>query len=608
MMYMTLLLISFIAGVLTVLSPCVLPLLPVVVGGSLSGERSLRRAITVTASLGVSVFAFTFLLKVSTAFIDVPPAFWNYLSGGILVLVGLVFLFPKLWDLVPGTAKANRESNALMSKGYLRQSFWGDVLVGAALGPVFSTCSPTYFVVLASILPASLALGVADILAFILGLCLFLLVISFIGQRLLNRLNVAADSRGWLKRVVGLLILAIGIVILTGTSAAIEAPLYSLFDETKVEQFLLQSQTPMANENVPAAMTATTTGMMGEATTADAMATSSATASAPGFLTLAEKALRYQKAPELVSPDAYLNTGGEPITLAQYRGKDVVLLDFWTYSCINCQRTLPYLTRWYAKYKDEGLVIIGVHTPEFAFEHVESNVAAALKQFGITYPVVLDNEYQTWNAYHNNSWPHEYVIDIDGYITHDHIGEGSYDETEKAIQAALAERAARLKMPMPAATSTVAITPMNFFAVGSPETYFGSNRNQYLGNGTPGRSGMQDLTLPESPSANTLYLGGSWDIEPEYARNVAAGAMIEYRYRAKDLYFVASGMASGTQIEVLQDGAPVGTAAGSDVKGGILTVSGSRLYHVVANPASGTHTLKLIIKSAGLEAYTLTFG
>jgi thiol-disulfide isomerase/thioredoxin len=306
----------------------------------------------------------------------------------------------------------------------------------------------------------------------------------------------------------------------------------------------------------------------------------------------------------------YLNTNGQPISLAQYRGKNVVLLDFWTYSCINCQRTLPYLTTWYSKYKDQGLVIIGVHTPEFAFEHEESNVADALKRFGITYPVVLDNEYKTWNAYQNEYWPHEYVIDMDGFIVHDHIGEGEYDVTEKAIQMALAERMARLGENANAvSTSTVNIAPQDLSGVQSPETYFGSNRNEYLGNGTPSVGSMQTLTLPSTPQENTLYLGGMWDFVPEYAANTTTDATIEYKYNSKNIYFVASGMPSGTQVEVMQDGVPVsGNIAGSDVVNGILTVTGSRLYNLVSNPTAGVHTIELIIKSPGLQAYTFTFG
>ncbi len=579
--------ISYVAGVLTVLSPCVLPLLPVIVGGSLAGGKSVRRAITVVAALGISVFAFTFLLKVSTLFITVPQAAWNWLSGGILFFVGVSFLFPHLWDLVPWTAKANRDSSKLMSSGYLRQSFWGDVLVGAALGPVFSTCSPTYFIVLASVLPVSVAAGVADILAYILGLCLILLVISIAGQRLMGALDIAADPNGWFRKGLGILFIVLAALVVTGSFARIEAPLYNVFDETKVEQQLLPQHASAAF------MPADTT-------------TASTTATLAGYLTLAEKALRYQKAPELVSPDGYLNTGGRPITLASLRGK-VVLLDFWTYSCINCERTIPYLEAWYQKYKDEGFVVIGVHTPEFAFEHVESNVAKALAQLGITYPVVLDNEYRTWNAYGNEYWPHEYLIDMDGYIVHDHVGEGGYTETEKAIQAALAERIARMGIPDTVATTTVGIVPKNLSEIQSPETYFGAARNEYLANGTKDLMGMQTLTIPASTYLNALYLGGPWDFASQYA-STGAGGTISYTYDAKDVYFVASGAARGTKIKVLQDGTPVGAAAGSDVQNSVLTVSASRLYHVIANSAGGVHTLELEVLSPGLKAYTFTFG
>jgi thiol-disulfide isomerase/thioredoxin len=178
--------------------------------------------------------------------------------------------------------------------------------------------------------------------------------------------------------------------------------------------------------------------------TADIVTTTFPLVTAPSSTMTQMKSAKYQLAHELVSPDAYLNTEGKHITLAQYRGRNVVLLEFWTYSCINCEHTLPYLVSWYSKYVSQRLVIIGVHTPEFPYEHIQSNVEAALKQYGITYPVVLDNENQTWSAYGNRFWPHQYVIDVDGYITHDQIGEGGYDATEAAIQAALAERQERL--------------------------------------------------------------------------------------------------------------------------------------------------------------------
>jgi thiol-disulfide isomerase/thioredoxin len=326
------------------------------------------------------------------------------------------------------------------------------------------------------------------------------------------------------------------------------------------------------------------------------------------YLTTAQKALKYPLSPELASPDAYLNTGGKPITLAQYRGKNVVLIDFWTYSCINCLRTVPYLTSWYQKYKDQGLVIIGVHTPEFAFEHVQQNVQDALTRLGITYPVVLDNEYATWNAFGNQYWPREYLVDIDGYVVHDHAGEGEYDVTEKAIQAALAERSARLGVNSTITSSTVSVPATDLSAIQSPETYFGSDRNIYLGNGTKGVAGSQTFTLPNTLSANTLYLGGSWDMEPQYAQSQGA-TTITYSYSAHDINLVASA-ATPVTLDISIDGKPVGALAGTDVDAATskVVIQADRLYNLVHDATPGTHTIQIKVEGAGLDAYTFTFG
>ncbi len=610
---MALFLIALLAGFLTVLSPCVLPLLPVIVGGSIAGDRSLRRALTVTISLGISVFVFTLALKVVTIFINVPAWFWTDFSGALIIIVGLVMVFPMLWDALPFAAKMNANSSKAMNAGFMKKNFWGDVLVGGALGPVFSSCSPTYFIVLATVLPASLAAGVADILAYILGLCVSLLLVSFVGQKILDKLGVASDPKGWLKKVMGILFVVVGVCIIFGIDKKLEAPLYKIFDETTIEQHLLTAKANSGSASgLPGGTNIANSGSLsGLLLTPISSTTDAAGATQPMLAAIfAKKSAMYPKAPELASPDGYLNTGGQPISLAGYRGKNVVLVDFWTYSCINCQRTLPYLNSWYAKYKDQGLVIIGVSTPEFAFEHVQSNVAAAMKQLGIQYPVVLDNEYKTWNAYNNQFWPHEYLVDIDGYVVHDHIGEGGYAETETAIQAALAERATRLGMPTSGinqAVTTVNEDDLN--AVQSPETYFGSNRNQYLGNGTAGQAGAQSFVLPTGVNPNTLYLGGAWNVEPESAVTTGADGVVEYVYSANDFYIVASADSAVT-VQVLQDGKPVGAAAGADVdpKTSTVIIQTNRLYKLVHNASPGAHTLELKISGPGFHAYTLDFG
>lgn len=323
---------------------------------------------------------------------------------------------------------------------------------------------------------------------------------------------------------------------------------------------------------------------------------------------IAQKAKQYQPGIELADPTGFINTG--PFKLADLVGKKVILIDFWTYSCINCIRTIPYLNAWYAKYKDYGLVIVGIHSPEFDFEKSYDNVNAAVKKFGIQYPVVLDSNHGTWNAYQNQYWPNEYLIDIDGFIVDQHAGEGNYAETEAAIQATLKERAQvlGLNIQIPGGTvsptSTIAI---DFSQVQSPETYFGSNRNQYLGNGAQGATGVQTLTVPSNIAPNTLYLGGTWDFQSEYAENQGM-AKVLFDYSAKNVYLVASSQAGAT-IKILLDGKPLGAEAGADVASdGTAHIQANRLYQLIRGTRYGEHTIEIDVESGSLDAYTFTFG
>lgn len=238
---MTFLIVSFIAGVLTVLAPCVLPLLPVVIGSSLSG-RSKTTPYVVVGSLAISIILFTYLLKASTAFIAVPAYVWTYLSGGIIVLFGITLIAPSLWERMPGVARLAGSSNKLVGTGYQKKTFFGDVLIGAALGPVFSTCSPTYFVILASVLPVSFALGTAYLFAYTIGLSLILLLIALFGERFSERLVGIADARGWFKKAIGILFVMLGVAIAFGYEKKLEVAILNsgYFDVTNVEQILLK--------------------------------------------------------------------------------------------------------------------------------------------------------------------------------------------------------------------------------------------------------------------------------------------------------------------------------------------------------------------------------
>ncbi len=589
---MILFLISFIAGLLTVLAPCILPLLPVIVGRSLSDTTiSKRRVITIVTSLGLSVFLFTLLLKVSSLFINVPPSVWTWISGGIIFIFGLVMIFPDLWDRLPFLGGINRSSNKLLMQGYKKDSIWGDVIVGASLGPIFSACSPTYFVILATVLPVSPLLGMIYLLTYTFGLCLALLLVVLIGQKIISKLRIVSDPKSWFKKILGVLFILVSIAIISGYDKKFQISILDsgFFDVTKVEQKLLN-----ADQNTAVVNTVDDPAPVEEKN----VAKQTGQTTQVKYPTLEEKAKKYSLAPDISTPDGFINTDGQPVSISQFKDKKVVLVDIWTYSCINCQRTIPYLNGWYAKYKDQGLEIIGLHTPEFSFEKVQKNVEEAVKNLGIQYPVVLDNDFSTWNAFQNEYWPREYLIDIDGYIVHDHAGEGEYDITERAIQDALAERNARLgeKFTMPATVvDPKTKIEVDSGKIGSPETYFGSARNEYLANGAAGKNGTQNLVIPDTTQSNSLYLGGAWSFVPEYAQST--GGEVAFTYQAKNVYMVASSDA-GADVEVYLDSNLTKT----------LHIQDEMLYTIISGTDYSGHKLVLKIKSGTLKAFTFTFG
>ncbi len=319
-----------------------------------------------------------------------------------------------------------------------------------------------------------------------------------------------------------------------------------------------------------------------------------------------KKDVLYKKAVEIANPSGFLNT--EPLTIGELVGKKVILVDFWTYSCINCQRTLPYLNAWYNKYKDKGLEIVSIHTPEFEFEKDAKNVKSAAEKFGVKYPIIQDNDYGTWSAYGNRYWPRKYLIDIDGYIVYDHIGEGGYEETEKKIQEALKERDERLGME--SGVDGGVVTPSNIVtvgSVGSPETYFGSLRNERFENGQKGVAYENTFVRPSSIGRNALYLEGKWNITDEFAENKSAGKII-YRYKAQNVYLVVSAP-SGVEATILLDGKPVGKSAGQDVQEGKIFFKDDALYHLVAHPDDAEeHVLEIVFEKEGARAFAFTFG
>ena len=306
---------------------------------------------------------------------------------------------------------------------------------------------------------------------------------------------------------------------------------------------------------------------------------------------------KYPKAVELVEP-GFVNT--EPFMLKDHIGKDIIMIDFWTYSCINCQRTLPYITAWHEKYANKGLLIVGIHTPEFAFEEKKENVQRAMQKFSVTYPVVQDNERKTWFAYQNRYWPHKYLIDIDGFIVYDHIGEGNYEETEKKIQELLEERNTVLGLDMVVDTTISApdiITP-EYEKIKTPELYFGYgfSRGQ-LANGVWSPEKTVTYTSPINiVEWNKFYLHGDWKNNVDNMDLVGVDGRVFLRYIAKNVNIVA-GADSPVNVRVFLDGKNTRN----------ITVQAHELYSVVEDDKYRERLLELQVEQ-GTKLYTFTFG
>jgi thiol-disulfide isomerase/thioredoxin len=322
---------------------------------------------------------------------------------------------------------------------------------------------------------------------------------------------------------------------------------------------------------------------------------------------------QFELAPELTNVKSYINS--EPITLATLKGK-VVLVDFWTYSCINCIRTIPYLNAWYEKYADEGLVIVGVHTPEFEFEKDYNNVKAAVEKFGIKYPVVQDNEKATWEAYENRYWPRKYLIDNEGYIRYDHIGEGAYAETEKVIQSLLTERTefigANVTFDQSIIDNPQSSQSVNFDRIDTPELYFGYKYSRApLGNSEgykPDQVVRYTISDDTKIMPNRIYLEGEWRNNADHMELQTNVGRIVLSYSAKAVNIVAGG---NGELHIIEDSnLPLGNSSrGTDVsENGIVKIDGQRLYNIVDHEDYGNHQIAIEVAGRGFQIYTFTFG
>jgi cytochrome c biogenesis protein CcdA/thiol-disulfide isomerase/thioredoxin len=587
-----LLLFAFLAGAATAVTPCVLPVLPALLSASGTGGR--RRPFGIVAGLTVT---FTITIVGVASVVDgvgVGDGALRTVSIVVLAIFGATLLYPPAgeWvaDRLAGLSRFAPTKDA--------DGFWSGTILGGALGFVFAPCAGP---ILAAVISVSASQGttarlVAVAIAYGLGTAAVLLAFALGGRKITDR--VRRGGRGpALQRAFGVVMLLTAALMLTNTDVRFQTTLADSFPS-----FLVDPTGGIERSGAVERRLADLRGKAkfdSKAAATPAVPVASSDAALPGVTTPALPKLG--AAPEFAKTGRWFNT--RPETLKALRGH-VVLIDFWTYTCINCLRTLPYLKAWDAKYRADGLTIVGVHTPEFGFEKKAGNVAAAITQTGVRYPVVQDNDYGTWNAWGNNAWPAHYLIDAQGQVRYTHLGEGEYKETEAAIRALLAE--AGTKKLGGAAAPKGAITQIA--AQATPETYIGSARAQGFSPTAPSDGTRSYRALaPAKVARNVFSLGGRWAITPESARAVS-GATIEARVVGRAVYLVLSSPDRPRRVRVLLDGHPIRAAdAGSDVHDGVVTVRRQRLYNLVRVNATEEHLLQLR-PDPGVTAFAFTFG
>jgi len=586
-----LILFGFVAGAATAVSPCVLPVLPIALSAGATGGR--RRPLGIVAGLTVSfTFAVVALVYLISA-LGLPNEFLRDLAIVVLIAFGAVLMVPPLADRLE--AWLSRFAGRTGAPKTTGDGFWSGTLVGASLGILYTPCAGPILggviVVTASQTFSAGRLAVA--VAYGLGSASVLYLLMLGGRRVVRPLARRGHA---LQIATGAVMVLVALAMLGEYDLRFQRQVTAGLPSFLVNPAESIEKTASAQSALAAIQDSGGHGIGARAAADELEGSPGGRAESKDAVPLHD----YGPAPEFTDTEKWFNTpGGRPLTLKGLRGR-VVLVDFWTYTCINCIRTLPYLEAWDRRYRKDGLTIVGVHSPEFPFEREAANVEAAIKAEGIRYPVVQDNELGTWSAYGNQYWPAEYFIDARGDVRYVHFGEGEYGEKEQVIRELLAEAGDRVGKGMSGAHG---LQPSA--GVTTPETYLGVARAERFTN--PELSpGLHDFKAPRGLPPNELAFRGPW--REEFHSATAAGGSLELNFGARHVYLVL-GTADGRprRVKVLLDGKPIGSAAGADVHGGAVTVTGQRLYELVDLPRVGHHVLRLE-PEAGVTGYAFTFG
>jgi cytochrome c biogenesis protein CcdA/thiol-disulfide isomerase/thioredoxin len=580
---------AFISGLVTILAPCIWPLLPIILSSSIAGNGGHRRPLGITLGIMLSFTIFTLSVSYLVKFLHLDPNILRIFAVVVLTILGVAMIVPGFTKIMEiGISRlTSRFGTSGQEQG---TGFSAGFLTGLSLGLVWSPCAGPILAAIAT-LAATGQVSFQVILvtlAYVTGVGIPLFIFAYAGQKFLTGSRKLSPYTGRIQQVFGVVMILTAVLIYTNKVQDFQVTLANRFPVLdKVFKGFEAS-------NIVTKQLSTLKGSAQSLFTASSNTDDLFNTNTP--------------APEFSGINQWLNNPNgagiesKPLTLADLKGK-VVLVDFWTYTCINCVRTLPHVTSWYDKYKESGFVVIGVHTPEFAFEKETLNVQAAINKFKIHYPVAQDNDYATWNAYTNQYWPAEYLIDAKGTVRRTHFGEGEYDKMELAIQSLLKEAGKKVN------TNVESMPDETPHAQTSPETYVGSKRLEYYVGGSVS-DGEQTFATQATVPRNQFSYGGTWKIAPEYAE-AGKNASLTYAFQAGHVYVVIKkGTAVNGKVKVILDGKTIpGEMSGKDVKDGVISIDGDRLYDIVdLQGKNEQHTLLLQFETPGLQAFAYTFG
>lgn len=579
---MLILILAYLGGMLTIASPCILPVLPFIF--SRADRPFLRSGLPLLVGMALTFALFATLAAVGGGWVVAANQYGRWLALILMALFGVTLLFPAVADHVmrPLVSIGNRLSNQVSADK--QHQVGPSLLLGVATGLLWAPCAgPILGLVLTGAALQGANVGsTLLLLAYAAGAATSLALALLIGGKVFSAMKRSLGAGEWIRRGLGGAMLLGVVAIAFGLDTSVLARI-STASTGGIEQRLVQAFGPVSR---PAAAL--------QQTVADAT---------PMLSDLGEM-------PSLSGAVQWLNS--PPLTAESLRGK-VVLVDFWTYSCINCLRSLPYVKAWAEKYRDQGLVVIGVHAPEFAFERDIDNVRKEAKKLGIGYPIAIDNNYGIWQAFNNQYWPAHYFIDANGRIRYQHFGEGDYAQSERVIQALLRQAGGK---HISSTVSQVSGQGVEQAASRqpdiSPETYLGYQRSDGFVSGAVAQDTVADYAVPPALPLNRWALAGSWTIGAERATLNAPDGRIVYRFHARDLHLVLGPDATGQPIafKVTLDGKAPGEMHGADVApDGSGAITDQRLYQLIRQTdGAGEHTFSIEFERAGVSAYAFTFG